>query len=227
MNKMRHGCEMLMSTDKISSRIPLIVILALAGALGIACSPETNGTPSTPTSEQSGPNDTRHSESEPDGPAENTPLVANPLDASHFIADPCAVLDQEQLASLGVTRPGIPETTGAVAEQVGPFCSWHASAEEDSTIGVGFVTGNNNGLSDTYRGRDQFEDFRPTEIDEYPAVFANSPDLRSSGMCNIVVGVSDSLAFSATEQGSLDASGSCDRAEQVATAALATIQEGS
>ncbi|MCT2582374.1 DUF3558 domain-containing protein [Actinophytocola gossypii] len=192
--------------------------LAFVTLAGTACSTDADGTPIPQTS--SG----RAEESRTTDPSTD-PEVENPLDASRFLADPCAVLTQTQLAAFDVTRPGIPETTGSVAERSGPFCVWHAAAELGSTIGVGFITGNKDGLSDIYRGREQFEDFRPVEVDQYPAVFANSPDLRSSGMCTVYVGISDTLAFRATEGGQLDASGSCDRAKQVAAAALTTIQE--
>jgi hypothetical protein len=93
-----------------------------------------------------------------------------------------------------------------------------------STIGVGFITGNKNGLSDIYRGRERFEDFRPVRIDGYPGVFANGPDLRANGTCNLAVGVSDTLMIRASEQGRLDAHGACERAVQVARSALMTLR---
>lgn len=151
--------------------------------------------------------------------------MENPLDASRFFSEPCAVLNQTQLSVFDVTRPGRPETTGGVAENAGPFCTWFS--ESGDSIGIGFLVGNENGLSDTYAGRDEIDSFIPTNVDGYPAVFANTPDLRSRGTCNLIVATSDSLTFQATEQGSLDAQGSCDRAKQVAAAALATIRGGS
>jgi len=204
--------------------IATIVVMAAAG-----CSTEQNGTPTAqPTTSASVPGTEESTESsEPsEDDTHGAPRVDSPVDATSFLSQPCAVLSQAQMAEFGVTQPGVPTTTGAVAENVGPFCTWHADPSLGSTIGVGFVTGNENGLSDTYRGRDQFEHFEPTTVDGYPAVFANSPDLRSSGACTIMVGISDSLAFRATEQGRLDAQGSCDRARQVAEAALATLREG-
>lgn len=187
--------------------------------LAAGCSVQENGSPTarptTGMSESSAP-----SEDERYG----APPVDTPLDATTFLADPCAVLSQTQLAAFDVSRPGIATTTGAVAETVGPFCIWHADPDLGSTIGVGFETGNKNGLSDTYRGRGQFEYFEATTVGGYPAVYASGPDLRSSGECLIAVGISDSLVFNASEQGRLDAEGSCDRASQVATAALATLK---
>ena len=158
------------------------------------------------------------------GENDGVPRVEDPLDATSFLNQPCAVLDQQQLAEFGVTSPGIPTTTGATAEYVGPYCSWIADPEWGSAISVGFETGNKHGLSDTYRGRDQFEYFVPTTVDGYPAVFSDGADLRSQGQCVIGVGISDKLAFNASEQGELDADGACERARQVAAAALATLK---
>lgn len=215
-----------MRPDPVRPRILSAFAVAITMLSGAGCTTEANGTP-TPQSSGERP---ETSESSPDpttsGPAPEAPEVNDPLDASRFFTDPCTVLTQAQLATFSITRPGVPETTGGVAEEVGPFCAWIAADELGSATGVGFLTGNKNGLSDTYRGRDLFEDFRPTEVDEYPAVFANSPDLRSMGACTIVVGISDSLAIQATEQGELDAQGSCARAKQVAAAVLATIRGG-
>lgn len=217
-----------MRDELARTRVLLVWALAFVTLLATACSPETNGTPTpSPPSERADTNDPPSSTSSTNEPTREAPAVEDPLDASSFVTNPCSVLNRTQLATFEVTRPGTPETTGGVAEQVGPFCSWHAAAELGSTIGVGFITGNKNGLSDIYRGHTEFEDFRPTEVKEYPAVFANSPDLRSSGICTMYVGINNALALRATEQGRLDAQGACDRAKQVAAAAVATIRGGS
>jgi hypothetical protein len=187
-----------------------------------ACTSRANGTP-TPHSTTALSETTTTSSADP---SDGAPGVADPLDATGFLAEPCTVLSQSQLVTFDISPPGIPTTTGAVAEYAGPFCSWHAATELASTIGVGFITGNKNGLSDTYRGRDTFDYFIPTTVDGYPAVFVDGPDQRDSGTCNITVGISDQLAFRASEQGRLDAQGSCDRAKQVAAAALATLRAG-
>lgn len=196
----------------------LVVSVLLAGT---ACTSRADGTPTpAPTS---APSETTTTPSE--DPTDGAPRVADPLDATRFLTEPCTVLRQAQLVTFDVSRPGIPTTTGGIAENVGPFCTWHTAAELASTIGVGFLTVNENGLSDTYRGRDQFSYFVPTTVDGYPAVYADGVDHRDSGTCNITVGISDTLAFNALELGRLDAQGSCDRAKQVAAAALATLKE--
>lgn len=204
--------------------VGLVAVLVAAGG----CTSETGGSPTPrPTTGVSGSAGPSSGPSAPgEGETYGAPPVDVPLDATAFLTQPCAVLSRGQLAAFDVSRAGIAVTTGAVAEQAGPFCVWHASPERSSTIGVGFLTGNKNGLSDTYRGREGFEYFKPTTVEGYPAVYANDPDLRSSGHCLIVVGISDSLTFNASEQGRLDARGACERALAVAKAALATLKGG-
>jgi uncharacterized protein DUF3558 len=193
----------------LAAGLVTVVVVTVAG-----CSSEAGGNPTAqPTTGASGDQD-------PD----KAPKVEDPLDASSFLDQPCAVLSQQQLAEFSVTRPGEPTTTGAVAENAGPYCGWHA--DPGGSISVGFLTGNKNGLSDLYRDRANFEHFEPTTVDGYPAAYNNDPDLRAEGDCDIAVGISDSLAFHALEQGRLDAEGSCERARQVAAAVLETLKGG-
>ncbi|MBP2331015.1 hypothetical protein JOF56_011400 [Kibdelosporangium banguiense] len=93
-------------------------------------------------------------------------------------------------------------------------------------MGVGFLVGNKNGLSDIYRGRDRFKGyFEPTQVDGYPAVFSDSGDYRSQGTCGIAVGISDTMTIRVSEQGRLGVK-SCDRAKQVASMVIQTIKAG-
>ena len=190
------------------------------------CTSERNGTPvDGPTSEQSGENPST-SVSPSDGETYGAPRVSAPLDATKFLPKPCEALSPVQLKGFGVSKPGEPTTTGAVAENAGPFCTWHADSAVDSTIGVGFLTGNKKGLSDTYRGRSRFKFFEETTVDGYPAVFNDLSDGRPDGQCNVTVGISDTLAFRAREEGGLVGQAACDRAKQVAAAVIATLKAG-
>ncbi len=151
--------------------------------------------------------------------------MAEPLDASRFLADPCAVLTSAQLARFQVSRPGKPDTESEIAKRVGPLCSWRADTEDAGSIGVTWQVGNKNGLADLYRIRDRYEYFNPTTVDGYPAVFKDSSDYRAEGVCKVSVGVSDSLTFTADEHGALDAQGACDRVVRIAAAVLTTLKE--
>lgn len=198
-------------------------VTVILASLLTACTTTTNGQPSA------GPDSPTTSNSE--SPATTTPSdtngaprVTRPLDAGRLLAQPCDALNPTQLATFGVSTPGKPTTTGAVAEHAGPYCIWHAAPEVNSTISVGFLTGNKNGLSDTYRGRDDFDYFEETTVDGYPAVFADGHDGRPVGACGITVGISDTLTIRALEQGNRKGQASCDRAKQLAAAVLATLK---
>ncbi|WP_233160234.1 DUF3558 domain-containing protein [Actinophytocola xanthii] len=194
--------------------------MLLAGPLVAACTTTAGGTPTSVTT-----SDAPTSATSGEAPGEGAPPVENPLDAGIFIEQPCTTLTQDQLSTLGVSRPGVPTTSGAVAERAGPYCTWLIS-EQGGAIGIGFITGNKNGLSDNYRAREEFAYFEPTTVEGYPAVFSDRSDLRDSGSCSLFVGIADTLTILATETGQLDAQGACDRAKQVAAAAVTTMGGG-
>jgi hypothetical protein len=161
---------------------------------------------------------TSTTESSGSAPTESeAPKVANPLDASAFLAAPCNTLTSAQLSDLAVKPPGRPQS------EPGPGCGWFGDTQ---SVGIGWLLDNKGGLSDTYRGRELEAYFEPTVVEEYPGVFVDSIDSRGTGHCGIVVGVSDTLTFYATVDSRLDAEGACALAKQVAAAALATVKEG-
>lgn len=201
-------------------RLTMLGCAAVFATLLAGCTSTANGTPTaapTPSGEE--PATTTPSEDNTDG----APRVEHPLDATRFIADPCAVLTSTQLATLDITTPGKPETTGAVAENAGPMCTWIAGADHDN-YNVGFLTGNKNGLSDTYRGS-WGGYFEPTTVGGYPAVFNDVTDARDTGRCNLTVGVNDNLAFR-TQLTTNRGQKSCDGAAQLAEMVVATIKAG-
>ncbi len=203
-------------------------LIMLGGGVALAavltgCTSTANGTPTAapmPTSEeQTAPTSTTTpSEDNTHG----APRVKHPLDATRFLPQPCAVLTPAQLATLDVTTPGKPQTTGAIAEHAGPGCIWTAE-EPHRTYDVGFLTGNKNGLSDTYRGSWPGY-FEPTTVDGYPAVFNDGVDSRDTGVCNLTVGINDNLTFRTQQQS--DGREACDGAMQLARMVIATIKAG-
>lgn len=201
------------------------LVLAVVAA---GCTSERNGNPvvepGTTTNGSPGTTNPSTSVSPTEDQTSGAPRVSDPLDASKFLTQPCAVLTQAQLTVFSVSRPGKPDTEGAVAKNAGPGCVWHTGAPLDSTISIGFMTGNKKGLSDTYRGRSRFEYFEETTVDGYPSVFNDIVEGRPSGQCNLVVGISDTLTFLAREEGRLVGQAVCDRAKQVAAAVIATLK---
>lgn len=198
--------------------MPIVVTVVAVAVAG--CSTAEDGRPTAAPGAGSGRPSAQPSADQTYG----APRVPNPLDASRFLTRPCDVLTQPQMRTFGISRPGRPTTTGAIAENAGPFCTWTADSEANSTVGVGLVTGNMHGLSDLYRGRSGFKYFEETTVEGYPAVFNDSVDGRAQGVCQITVGISNALTFRATEQGGRKGQGSCDRAKQVASAVIATVK---
>ncbi|MPZ84081.1 MAG: DUF3558 domain-containing protein [Actinophytocola sp.] len=202
----------------------VVVCVAALGPAGCTTSDAGTPTPGPDSSESSAPTSTGPSEPSSEQDTFGAPRVENPLDASRFLVDPCAVLTPAQLAPFGVSQPGEGDTDSEIAKTVGPLCIWHADPEVDSTISVAWQSGNKHGLADLYRMRDEWEYFLETMVGGYPAVFNDSIDNRDGGDCTISVGVSDTLTFDASETGVLDADGACARAEQVAKAAVVTMR---
>nr|CEL18893.1 hypothetical protein [Kibdelosporangium sp. MJ126-NF4]CTQ95303.1 hypothetical protein [Kibdelosporangium sp. MJ126-NF4] len=94
-------------------------------------------------------------------------------------------------------------------------------------MAISFMTGNRNGLADTYRAH--VEDSRgywiETTVDGYPAVFYDNVDSRKIGNCALLVGISDTLAVLVDEQDELGEQ-SCDRAKQIAALMITTLRAG-
>jgi hypothetical protein len=168
----------------------------------------------------------------PSGPASGpngAPAIDNPLDATRYLSQPCAVLSAAQLKLFTITKPGTAHVDDPAARAGGPYCGWRTDDPVPRGFEVGFAVGNKHGLADTIRGgRDAFPGyFESTEVDGYPAVFNDLVDGRPVGICNITVGISDTLAFRAAEQAGRDVGvKSCDNAKQVAAEVIRTLKEG-
>ncbi len=203
---------------------------ALAVTLVAGCSDKTNGTatPATPTGGGEETTSTTTQRSTPSSSSSDAPMVNNPLDASKYLTQPCAILSPATLQSYKISKPGKADVDSETAKLAGPACIWTSDDQPISkSYNVGFLTGNKKGLSDTYRGgKKAFPGyFEPTEVDGYPAVFNDLIDARKNGSCNVTVGISDTLAFRAavtfpTQVGAA----SCDSAKQLASAVIQTLK---
>ena len=209
--------------------IKLVTGLAVATLLVAGCSDKQAGTamPAPTTGGDSTGTSTGRS-TPTTTPSGGAPAVKNPLDASKFIPQPCTALSASTLTQLKVSRPGIPDTESAIAKTSGPFCIWHTDDQPTArSYGVGFLTGNKNGLSDTYRGgKKAFPGyFEPTDVDGYPAVFNGLTEDRPTGACNITIGASSTLAFQVSLEGDKDlGTKACDLVKQVAAAVIQTLK---
>ncbi|RZS44358.1 uncharacterized protein DUF3558 [Herbihabitans rhizosphaerae] len=128
----------------------------------------------------------------------------------------------------GLPLQGRANTTGPIAEHIGPGCLWIAPTAIHNSADVGYLKGNKNGLTDTYRGheRGSFQGYwEPTMVDGYPAVFNGPPpDKRLQGDCNITVGISDTLTFRVSAMQWETKHLACERTRQVAAAVIATMK---
>lgn len=209
-----------MTSEFRGSRTRFVTFIVAIITLTAGCSTTTDGL-AIPNSVDSRPSETTTSESTPS----EAPAVEDPVNVSAFLQHPCTTLTQEQLSRLDVSGTGAPTTSGGIAEQVGPYCVWLAP-ERSASLSVGFLASNEIGLTTVYESRDEFAYFDPTSVGGYPAVFADFDDYRNDGECSIIVGTSDTETFRASEKGELNPQDACDRAKQIATAALATMSGG-
>ena len=186
------------------------------GLLVTACGSHVEGIPLPPAAVTSSDTPNHH----------GAPPVPHPVDASHFLAKPCAALTPAQLQTLRLDGPGKAETSGPLAEYAGPACSWR-NAEPDS-VTFSFMTGNKNGLADIYRGHDQglFPGYWiETTVDSLPAVYASDVDGRSASFCSLHTGISDTLEILVDE--SLHAGkDACEGAKQTTSLIIKTLRGG-
>jgi hypothetical protein len=196
----------------------LVLGVAVGAMVVCGCSTKEAGSPNAaPTSGSR--ESTSSSPTSTSSGGGGAPKVSNPLDAGRFLEQPCSSIGPDQLRSLNVSGEGKSETAA-----VGPTCIW-INRDAGSSLELGFLTGNKNGLSDTYRGRDRFRGyFEPTEVDGYPAVFNDIGDYRDEGTCNITVGISDKLAFRTAVVDRALGGRSCDRTKQAASAVITTLK---
>jgi hypothetical protein len=111
------------------------------------------------------------------------------LDTSKFEQDPCAVLTQaqaSQVANLASSR----KDDGNVA----PICTW--TDANHNSVAIGFVPGNG-GLATVYKNQDNKSGYFKVapDVGGYPAALFGAADLRSSGGCQMGVGVRNDEVF--------------------------------
>jgi hypothetical protein len=196
-------------------------LLVAVTALGLAgCT--SPGTPVPSQTSTSAASTTSSASGSSSNSANGAPRVANPLDVTKFIAKPCALLTASQVASLGLTGSGNPQTASSGNE----MCSWH-SADDREDYTISFLPNNKGGLSDNYRANKdgQWAYFEPTEVADYPAVFNDIGDRRDRGSCTIVTGVRDELTFRVASARTPNQKG-CEKVKEIAGQVITTLKAG-
>lgn len=160
-----------------------------------------------------------------DLPTAGAPEVDEPLDTSKFQEDPCLSLTLEQSEGIfGFNGPG-ELSDGAL----GKSCDWR-NRDTRSAGSISFLDKDPRGLSGEYEanedGRwDVFEELPP--IEGYPAVVRSVGDDRPNGICTVVVGASDEIAFQAwvrLSESNVGEKDPCDVAADIAGEAVKTMQ---
>src|SRR6266545_5510920 len=167
-----------------------VVTIVLATAALAACTTTRNGSPTSQPETTISSGVENSSSTPPGNDTFGAPRVANPLNATRFLTQPCAVLNPAQMGRFTISKPGEADTDSQIAKASGPGCTWKADTEPSRGYSMSFLTGNKKGLSDIYRGKkqlNQFDYFEPTSVEGYPAVFADGSDGRSQGSCDIKV----------------------------------------
>ena len=174
--------------------------LALFGTVLAGCSSTTvNGSPMpTPGSPQSSSAGSISSGSTTQAtPGGDVPTVQSPLPAKVIDGSPCdtALTTADLSKFIGAPDPGKPGDT-----PLGPRCFWSNASGNGATTTVFYQT-KSNGLSDAY------QNVKPTAVhweeleavQGYPAVgYRAAGDVDTAGVdhCQVVVGISNSLAYS-------------------------------
>ncbi|GAA4884666.1 DUF3558 domain-containing protein [Actinomycetospora straminea] len=145
-------------------------------------------------------------------------LPQAPRDVRPLSADPCAAITAAQLRALGFEPAGERVTlpTGEAS------CEWRGPAGSPYT-NVGVATARDI-LVDTYRVR-QFSIFRPTTIDDLPAVVEQTN--ATSISCNVTVGTAQNQGFLVIYDGTFKPDGQpndpCGQAQQIAQRVVAAL----
>jgi hypothetical protein len=188
---------------------------ALALLAGCGDSGGTTGTPTTATQ----PSGT--------GNGGGAPKIENPLDVKAAESDACGTLTPAQVQAFGL--PGV---TGRVNNTAaGGGCVWvGVNTPAKMSPGLAFLPDGTN-LSTILPNKDTtYEAFEQLPaIQGYPAYMALVADLRKSGDCSVLVGVSDvkAILFSfQSEEGSPKFADPCAAVTEFADLAVTTIKAG-
>lgn len=172
--------------------------------------------------------ETSDSTSDPDEPPSGeAPKVEDPIDTTKFQENPCLSLTPEQTG--GELDVG---TSGKVQNAaLGKACEW----QNDSTRGevqIRFLDKDPRGLTPEYEaeedGRWAYFEELPL-IEGHPAVSRSQIDDRDQGICTVVVGASDEIAFEARVRQAQEDVGTtdpCDVAVDVAGMAVNNMKAG-
>ncbi|MEY7974660.1 DUF3558 domain-containing protein [Saccharomonospora xinjiangensis] len=157
--------------------------------------------------------------------------VDSPLDITPFLSRPCDLLSDEVLISVGIPpesgQAKLPDRD-AVAEYVGPYCSW---PDLDVGLSVGIQSGNTRrnmgGLDGFYsiyeQGRLGF--WEDVSVSGYPAAYTALKDRRAEGRCELAVGIATDMSFTSIADVSEDSARACQLAKEMAVDIIHNLKD--
>ena len=152
------------------------------------------------------------------------PQVAQPLNVSNYVKDPCQLLSAAQLQTISFTLTNKPTTDKSSA--LGAGCDWH-DHHTGAHVGVAWQSNYTNGLNDLYAKKGEEKYFIPTQVEGYPAVYASESDDRPTGTCTLNVGPTNtSMFFVLTDAPPDQKTTACDIAQKAAGLAIDTMKNG-
>ncbi|TWP52459.1 DUF3558 domain-containing protein [Lentzea tibetensis] len=197
------------------NRLALSVLAATAAAgLLAGCNSKEPGN-ATGAPETGGNTQSNTPTSAPGGD-EAPPVTGPEISLDKFKSAPCTLVPAEQLSKIGDLREGRP------ADRQGqPQCSWEPKA---STGGVAFtLTISKSTLSDYYKGKSNYNYFKPTEISGYPSANFDGTEGKN-GHCGtaIALGKDSTLVVQITVRGKESPSYTtpCVESERISTVAI-------
>ncbi|MFD2466766.1 DUF3558 domain-containing protein [Amycolatopsis silviterrae] len=193
------------------------VALATTGSFLLLAMAACSSAPETPAQA------TLESSSASTSTARSVPKVSNPLDATKYEQNPCALLSQAQATEL-INAVRNRQAAGAVA----PICSWYDA--DGNRIGLGLLP-RQGGLASAYQHQDSQSGYFEAipGINGYPAVLSGTTDSRKIGGCQAIVGIADDEAFTSSillQPPSPLYQDPCSLAVKTAAAAITTIKDG-
>ncbi|MFC4858931.1 DUF3558 domain-containing protein [Actinophytocola glycyrrhizae] len=203
---------------------------ALFVVLAAGCTDSTAGRATPEPTSTTAEGTEAPTESTPDSdklPTDGAPEVDDPIDTAKFQENPCLSLTSEQSADIFDVGAAGRQSGGPLGET----CEWRNESTH-SRVWIGFLDKDPRGLSAEYGANEDgrwafFEPLPP--IEGQPAVARGRLDDREIGICTVVVGASDEIAFETRvqlSQGNIGKMDPCAAAADVAGEAVKTIKAG-
>jgi Protein of unknown function (DUF3558) len=200
---------------------PLVLLTALAVLVSVsACTTSQAGAPrATQSGTQAPPSTTSGEASLPPRPA------SLPLDG----VDPCVLITEQQRAAFAIDQPPRPNAGSSGPLKDAPGCSYSTSAGSANDYGFLIIASTTIGLAEYMTMTKSNPGHRMTEVSGFPAVRYELPAGSGNDACFIDVDVADGQLLNVqfgqvASTKPLPMETLCDKAAEVAEAALITLQ---